>query len=342
MSLIRLIIDTKSLYFNIKNDNERGHTATVATPLKQGNSVRQELYEIEKIPENIDYFSKELLVSKILEKSRAAAKINRVCVFDKIAVNGIPIAGLPSFCIYVREEIDPNNVHFGRQKLHYPMSMSFEDIDIEINNKAVLTAISTFLHDYAFIVDAFEYETETGLFNFNVTIVGEPNIPYSKVFINRRGVGNKFSLCFQNNTDVYDTEIISLREKFGYENVSPDNFNEIMANNDAIARKIATDYLQKNGAHNVRMLKDEYPYAIYDIEYKVGDQKRYLIIKHTSTKLKYFSLTLAIIRFCNDFSDFADLLLITEINDAPQLHIYTAHQLNGLSKSINSITYEDR
>ena len=50
MSMIRLSIDTKSLFFNIKNDNERGHTATVATPLKQGSVARPELFEIEKIP----------------------------------------------------------------------------------------------------------------------------------------------------------------------------------------------------------------------------------------------------------------------------------------------------
>ena len=40
MSIIRLPIDTKSLYFNIKNDNKTGHTATVATPLKQGRPDR--------------------------------------------------------------------------------------------------------------------------------------------------------------------------------------------------------------------------------------------------------------------------------------------------------------
>ena len=53
MSIIRLPIDTKSLYFNIKNDNESGHTATVATPLKQGSSLHLELAEVYKIPENI-------------------------------------------------------------------------------------------------------------------------------------------------------------------------------------------------------------------------------------------------------------------------------------------------
>ena len=35
MARIKLPIDTKSLYFNIKNDNLNGHTATVASPLRK-------------------------------------------------------------------------------------------------------------------------------------------------------------------------------------------------------------------------------------------------------------------------------------------------------------------
>ena len=37
-------------------------------------------------------------------------------VFDKISVNGIRVNCEESFCIYIREEIDPQNVHCGRQK----------------------------------------------------------------------------------------------------------------------------------------------------------------------------------------------------------------------------------
>ena len=342
MSIIHLSIDTKSLFFNIKNDNERGHTATVATPLKQGSAVRSELFEIEKIPEGINCFSKEDLVTQILSKSRASAKINRVCVFEKIAVNGIVLNGIPAFCIYIREETDPSNIHFGRQKLHYPMSLFFEDLNVEINNRAVLKAVSEHLHNYAFIVEAFEYCQETEIFNFNVTVVGESDIPYSKVFINRRGVGNKFVSHFYENSDVYDTEIIALREKLGYANVYPENFNEIMADNRKKAYLIVTDYLRSLGAENIRVLKAEYPYAIYDIEYTLAGFKRYLIVKYTATKSKYFSLSLPQIQFCNDFMYQAQVLLVTDILDQPKIHIYTLDDLNGLNKSINIITYEDR
>lgn len=342
MSLIRLSIDTKSLFFNIKNDNERGHTATVATPLKQGSVERPELFAVKEIPEGINCFSKEDLVTQILSKSRALAKINRICVFDKISVNGTLLNGVPAFCIYVREETDPENIHCGRQKLHYPMSLSFEDLNVEINNRMVLKAVSEQLHNYAFIVEAFEYCEETGVFNFDAMVVGESGIPYSKVFVNRRGAGNKFVSYFHENSDVYDSEIIALREKWGYENVSPENFNEIMEKNQQTAYQIAAEYLSKLGAENIRILKEEYPYAIYDLEYTLAGSKRYLIVKHTATKSKYFSLPLSKIQFCKDFDGQAQVLLVTDVNGEPKTHNYTIDELNRLDKSINSITYEDR
>jgi len=150
MSIIRLPIDVKSLYFNIKNDNETGHTPTVATPLKQGASIHEELVRIVEIPENIASYDREELISKIQSKSRVQAKINNIFVFDRIAVNGILLEGVPSFCMYIREETDPNNIHYGRQKVHYPISLVFEDRNI--HNKNVIKAISDYLCNYAFLV----------------------------------------------------------------------------------------------------------------------------------------------------------------------------------------------
>lgn len=46
MHKIILPIDTKSLYYNVLNDNIRGHTCTVATPIKQGNSTNAFLKDI--------------------------------------------------------------------------------------------------------------------------------------------------------------------------------------------------------------------------------------------------------------------------------------------------------
>ena len=342
MSVIRLPIDIKSLYFNIKNDNETGHTATVATPLRQGNSIHKELSRIIEIPEMIGSCSREDLVSQILTKSRAQAKINGVFVFGNISVNGTPISTESSYCIYIREETDPGNVHYGRQKVHYPTSLKYEDNETKICNRDVVRAISDHLHHYAFIVEAFEYDTESSILNFDVIVVGENDMPYSKVFINKRGVGNKFTPHFMESSDIYDAEILSLREKHGYAAVTPENFNEIIEENNTIAKKIVLEYLDRIGAENIRVLKEEYPYSIYDIQYTIGNKRKYSIIKQTATKAKYFTLPISKIQFCNDFSDEAVLMLVTDINGDPKIHQYFIDDLNGLNKSINSITYEDR
>lgn len=264
--IIRLPIDIKSLYFNIKNDNEKGHTATVATPLKQGNSLH-EISRIKNIPETVNEISREGIVSKISSKSRAEAKITNVYVFDKVSVNGIMLKNIPSYCIYIREETSETNVHFGRQKVHYPSSFSFEDEYIEINNRIVVNAISDALKNYAFIIEAFEYCTETGVLNFDALIVGEKNIPYSKVFINRRGAGNKFTSIFTDSADTYDTEILALREKFGYDKVTPENYSDYVDKNSLKANSMVIEYLKINKAENIRNLNEEYPYSLYDIGY---------------------------------------------------------------------------
>lgn len=337
--IIRLPIDTKSLYLNIKNDNETGHTATVATPLKQGASIREGLSHIWELPENIHQNSREGIIGQLLSKSRALARITNVFVFDKISVNGSLLSGVPSFCIYIREETDPNNCHYGRLKVHYPMSLHYNDSEVEIDNKLVLKAVSAELHDYAFIVEAFEYDDENGVFNFDATIVGENGIPYSKVFINRRGVGNKFSTVFNEDADSYDSEIIALREKRGYDSVGPENFCEVMQFDRDKAIAIVREQLDARGAKNIRILADEYPYALYDIQYTFDGEKRYVIVRHTATKQVYFNLQTNKIAFCNDFSTIAKVMLVTDIEGMPQICSFSISELNQMSKIINSIGY---
>lgn len=335
--IIRLPIDLKSLYSNIKNDNKTGHTATVATPIKQGKSVHKELAKIREIDENINPISREELISKILSGSRAQAIITNVFVFDRLTVNGIAIESPCSYCMYIREETSPNNIHYGRQKLHYPPSLKYSDSEVEINNKEIMKMISEQLSGYAFIVEAFEYNTETSTLNFDAAIVGENNIPYSKVFLNKRGVGNKFVSSFNEYADIYDSEIIALREHLGYENVDPDNFVEVIQDNKRIALKIAIDYISY--AEKIRVFSDDYPYSLYDIEYTINGKKNYLIVRFTSTKIHYFNLPMNKIMFCNDFSRNAKVMLISNINDNPTISVYSIDKLNNMSKTINSITY---
>ena len=71
--IIRLPIDIKSLYLNIKNDNESGHTATVATPLKQYGSVHEELLPIFDIPAARERLA-GILCREDIEKSEESAE----------------------------------------------------------------------------------------------------------------------------------------------------------------------------------------------------------------------------------------------------------------------------
>lgn len=340
--IIRLPIDIKSLYLNIKNDNESGHTATVSTPLKQYGSVHEELLPIFDIPDNINPSSKEDLIGSLIIKSRAEARIVKVCVFDKISVNGLLLKDVPSYCVYVREETATTNVHCGRQKIHYPTTFKYSDAEVEINNKLVMQAVSLALGDYAFIIEAFEYDTETKVLNFDAIIVGHNSIPYSKVFINKRGAGNKFSLSFNENSDIYDSEIISLRQNLGYEMVSPENFADVVYKNYCSACEVVADYLTSINATNVRFLSNEYPYALYDIEYLFDGKKNYIILMQTATKSKNFTLTINKIQFLNAFSTYASLILVTDIYGARNMNVYKIDKLNTLSKTIKSISYEDK
>lgn len=340
--ILRMPIDIKSLYQNIENDNKKGHTPTVATPLKQGNSIHSELAQLLKVPENINEHSKEELSLRILSKSRAEARIVGLFVFDRITVNGLVTECNDSFCIYIREETSPNNVHCGRQKVHYPQTLEFEDENVSINNGKVLKAISSILHDYAFIVQAFEYNTENLTLNFDVLIVGENSIPYSKVFIIKRGVGEKFTSLLNDCGDNYDTEIMALRSKLSREDIGPDNFYAIMQENRRQAMMLVGDSVNKGQADIVDDISSLYPCALFDMVLRRGILKQYYIVRFTSTHIPYFSLSSKNIRFINEFPECVKVALITDLNGSPTIHYYSKSEIGAMKKTINSVTFEHR
>ena len=340
--VIRMPIDLKSLYLNIKNDNLTGHTPTVATPLRQGGSIHKELSQILNIPENISLQSKENLSLQLLSKSRAEAKIIKTFIFDKISVNGNMVNNDCSYCVYIREETDPCNVHCGRQKVHYPQMLIYEDNEISINNNQIIKSISDELKNYAFIVQAFEYDTDTKILNFDALIVGENDIPYSKVFLVKRGVGDKFVSIFNEYADIYDSEIISMRCRLGYDKVSPDNFMDVMNSNKERALSIVACELDEFKTRPFTVLSEQYPYSLFDFELRFGMQKKYIIVRFTSTKMQYFNLPSNMIKFINDFRGQVELILITDINGNPEIRRYNFDEINAMKKTVGSVTYEVR
>lgn len=341
MSKIILPIDTKSLYLNILNDNLTGHTATVATPLKQGNSYNKELGRLLEIKEKeVEFQDKPELINEMLKNSKSKIIIKKVFVFDKISVNGIIIETNKQFCIFIKEEVDPDKVQYGRLKIHYPISFKYEDIDFSINNRETIYLISKVLNDYAFIIKNFEYDTKTKILNFNALIVGENKVPYSKVFINEKGTGNKFNLIFNELTEDYDIEIIPLRQHYG-EVVNTNNFNEYILENRTKAINLVSSELKKKGANNIENIGLTYPYSLYDIRYEINGVIKYAIIANTSTKVKYINMSIKRNIFCHTFDKYCDIYIITNILEKPLINMYTIDELDFLNKSINSIKFTD-
>lgn len=337
MKIIRLPIDTKSLYFNIKNDNLSGHTATVASPLKKTAGVNEKLEDIMLITEKqIDISSNNSLISLLVKHSKTKVLIKNVFIFDKLSVNGKMINCDCAFGCYVKEEIDETKIQFGRLKLHYPPKFIYEDEKLNINNKLVYKEISKTLGDYAFIVTAFEYNYDTQILNFDALIVGENGIPYSKVFINEKGVGNKFNIIFNENADDYDREIISLRKKYG-EEVNPYNYLDYFRKMREEAIPIVELYLKEK----IEMVSFKFPYSIFDFFYYENGIKKYGILRITATKTTYFNISIIQQIFMMNNQDDVNVFLIKNIFESPELVVINYNLMSEMTMNINSIKYEE-
>ena len=343
MQKIILPIDTKSLYYNIKNDNLSGHTATVATPIKQGNSINEALMNVYKIPMQVDFQSKPKLINELTKNSKSQIKITNVFSFKNISVNHKKIETNNEFCFYIKEEIDPDRAQFGRLKLHYPISLKYDDSDCSIDNKKVINCISEMLKGYAFIVTSFEYDFDDDTLNFNAIIVGENQIPYSKVFINNKGVGNKYSNIFNEYADSYDMEIISLKKYYQQFNqsIDPENYGLIIMKCEEKAFEIADKYLSDSNCNNIINLKSDFSYSLYDYRYEEDGIIKYLVVAYTSTNMKYFNISAKQLKFINDFDEETKVMLITDLLNEPKINIYSQKDLNRFSKSINSLMLKE-
>lgn len=336
MSKIRLPIDTKSLYFNIKNDNLKGHTPTVASPLRkcEGENKLENIIIADEA--EIDISNKNDLIELLIKHSKSKVVIKKVYVFNKLCVNGKPLYLNCSFGCYIKEEVDDTKAQFGRLKLHYPSKLMYKDNDLNINNREVYKEISNILGNYAFIIRAFEYETTDGSLNFDALIVGENNIPYSKVFINEKGVGNKFNVIFNENAGDYDCEIIALKKEFGDE-VNPYNYLEFTKK----LKLKGLEIIKKELNTQIEFISENFPYSLFDFCYSDKGVRKYGILRITSTKNKYFNLSFIQQLFLMDNQNDAEIFLISEILNNGILTRFNYNNLSSLAMNINSIKYEE-
>ena len=337
LNRILLPIDTKSLYYNILNDNLKGHTCTVATPIKQGNSLNKELNKVFLIPKQIDFEKNDDFVRDLVKNSKSDCKISNVFVFDKLSVNGIKMETDVQYCFYVKEEIDRTKVQFGRIKLHYPISLKNDELNID--NRKILNKISDVFNGYAFIVEGFEYNLDSDVLDFKVLLVGYKNIPYSKVFINNKGVGSKYNKQIKNYIDIFDAEIISLRKKYG-QLVTIDNFDNYIEKAQEDGRKIVASYIEKNAGESIRVISNDYPYSLYDIQYRVHNQIRYAIVFTTYTNLIYFNLTIYQNQFFNTF-DNVDIYIVKDYGCSNSIIRITNKDIEKYSSVMDVVRFID-
>lgn len=208
MSVLRVKIDEKSLFYGLYNDYERGQTATVSTPINQSQDPNKWHKDIVALYTSGLAMNNppQALINKCLNKttSQANSKIDYFFEFKKILIDGVPLKTDKSFGIYVKEEIDMfiknkegkmvRNTHLGRQKLHYPISLHYHDKNINVDNSGVLDAILTQNGGFAFVVRGFECDTDNKTLNFLTSLIGLKGIFLSNVFKIQKGVGKKLLL----------------------------------------------------------------------------------------------------------------------------------------------------
>ena len=342
MSHFLFKLDTKSFFFNIKNDNDKVHTATVATILKQGRSISSALSEFEKCSSNVPLDCPNL-IKECIKNSKSIVNINNLLVFNKIYLNGEFLTDEYEFCMYLKEETDPSKIQFGRIKLHYPSSLRYSDFRYNIDNRAILNLISKKLNNYAFLVVKVEIFNEPGKINFITNIIGQNGIPYTKVFLNYKGdASKKFNQVFNEIADNYEIEAPLMRE-YGVPEIlviDPTTYKVAYDYCRSRALSFFLDKAEANGCTDIEVVSQNYPYDIIDIELLYKGRKKYIILCFTTTNQDYFFLSNAKNEFIYDFKGDAVIVLIKSIlTKSPKIEVFGVEELREMKRSLEVVKY---
>lgn len=330
------VIDEKSLFIGVKNDYSIGQTATVHTPLNQSKHEEKwhnDIYDfIKKGADRVQVMElPDVLKDKCLPKttSNASGKIVNFFVFSNFALDGVPFDVNYSFAMYVKEETDEyitqrtgktiKNPHFGRQKLHYPISFAHISDGFNIDNKQVLNKILEVNGGFAYVVNGFDYDTDQNTLNFKTTMIGPEGVLLSNVFRRKKGVGVKLlvdGVSLDKSKVVYTTEYdLTDEEKNKFvetlikiQNSSRSNGKkgeEFVFNNlDKILKKEPTEKLH---------ISEKYPQSPYDIECVLDGEKIFIEVKSTGKGKKSFYMSKGERKFMKKYEDHYLLVLVTNV-----------------------------
>ena len=334
MDVIKFKIDEKSLFYGIKNDYERGQTATVHTPINQATNPKDWHNDILELTKHNLSVTKlpDMLLEKCLRRttSQARSRINNFFEFKNLMLDGVTLNCTSSFGMYIKEEIDEfiikrdgtkdKNSHLGRMKLHYPISLKFKSDGFNIDNQNVLDSILTQNGGFAFVVRAFEYNLINSTLNFITTMVGPENILLSNVFKRAKGAGKKLLLeeIDVNDFELVNDYLISKNEKVTDIQSVFEMANKTKVENGELGEKIVLDMLHKNNPAitDIYHTSKDYPTSPYDIEYYENGIKKYIEVKSTQSSKKIFNMSAGEIKFMNTYQDNYILYLVTNVRDS--------------------------
>ncbi len=328
-------IDEKSLFRGIKNDYVKGQSATVHTPLNQAKDSkkwRNKIYEFLEgcLSKNIDNLPK-VLNEKCLRKttSKAEGVIVYFYVFSNFAVDNIPFDVDTSFAMYVKEETshtitkrDGNssgNTHIGRQKLHYPISLSHFSDGFNIDNRKVLDKILEINGGFAYVVNGFEIDSETMTLNFKTTMVGLDGVLLSNVFKRKKGVGakllvngilDKIGIISSAKTELTIQEqnsFVATLEKIQESSRSNGKIGE-----ESVVKDITT-ILKTGSVKDLVHVSKKYPQSPYDIECVVNGVKMYIEVKSTQSDKKIFYMSKGERQFMDKYYENYLLIVVTNV-----------------------------
>lgn len=350
------VIDEKSLFRGVKNDYKKGQSATVHTPLNQSqdkNKWRNDIYDFLKGCESEDKVDglPELLKVKCLKKttSKASGQIIHFYVFSNFTLDGIPFDADYSFAMYVKEETSKSivkrnglttvNTHLGRQKLHYPIAFAHMSDGYNIDNRKVLDKILEVNGGFAYVVDGFEYDTETQILDFKTTIIGVEGVLLSNVFKRKKGVGLKLLV---DGISMDQPSLISTTKKILTEEENKaffetlDKIQESSRSNGQIGEEYVYNNIKKIlGAEPEEKthISKKYPQSPFDIECIIDGEKKYIEVKSTGGEKKVFYMSKGERKFMDMYKQRYLLVLVTNVKSKHKKYsVYERKEIMDSSK----------
>lgn len=337
MESFKFDIDTKSFFVGLTNDTGGGHTATVSTNLRQGVTTKKELEYFLQLNNEINIEGNDELIRACSAKSKSIVKIIKCLYFKEVYVNGEKLDCKKEFSLYLKEEINPDAVQYGRIKLHYPISFAYSDYDHEIDNREVVLSIKKIIGGYAFIVNSFRLYFNRSRIDIDVTIIGEDEIPYSKVFVDQKGVGNKFNKLFSEQADSYDYEILAVK-RYANKNITPEEYSNMLPLLEEKATSIVKKQLLSEGYRDINNVLIKYPYSPVDMEYYLNGLKYYIIIKTTATNIDYFFLSKYERQLiCNQPKRCKVLLVKKVFSSEPIIEEFDLEKINSMNREFTGM-----